>query len=102
MKGIIIGNGWFDPISQYPAYLDFAIKSGIVKLGTDLEKEIRKTVDSCLEELSKEGVENVKIHNSGCERILGQITDSTVQRYVLYSTVWNSKEEITDVFPDLV
>lgn len=53
-------------------------------MGTDLEKEIRKTVVSCLEELSKDGGENVKIHNSGCEGILSQITDSTVQRLVSF------------------
>lgn len=85
LKGLLIGNGWIDPINQYPAYLDFALDAGVVKKGSATETSIRKSVDSCLARLTAGGVINVKIHNGGCEGILGAITDSTVQRCVSIS-----------------
>ena len=36
LKGIAIGNGWMDARRQYPAYLDYAVKHGIVDEGTDV------------------------------------------------------------------
>ena len=36
LKGIAIGNGWMDARRQYPAYLDYAVKHGIVNEGTDV------------------------------------------------------------------
>ncbi|KAM0756169.1 alpha/beta-hydrolase [Meredithblackwellia eburnea MCA 4105] len=79
LKGLLIGNGWIDPLSQYPAYLDFALQAGVVKKGSEVETRIRKETESCMTELERIGAKNVKIHNAGCENILGSITDSTIQ-----------------------
>lgn len=31
LKGAAIGNGWIDSKQQYPAYIDFAVKSGMIE-----------------------------------------------------------------------
>jgi len=31
LKGIAIGNGWIDPKKQYPSYLDYSVKMGILQ-----------------------------------------------------------------------
>jgi hypothetical protein len=79
LKGLLIGNGWISPLDQYPAYLDFALQSGIVKKGSETEKKVRKDVDDCVKQLLEGGRDKVKIHNGNCEGILSAITDSTVQ-----------------------
>lgn len=80
LKGLLIGNGWIDPANQYPAYLDFALQSGIVKKGSAAETAVRKAVDECESHLKRQKVE--RIHEGVCERILGAITDSTIQKCV--------------------
>lgn len=78
LKGLIIGNGWIDPYNQYPAYLEFAVKAGVVKEGSDTETKVRKQVDECRTMLDAK--EMIRVHNGQCEDILTTITDSTVQR----------------------
>lgn len=34
--GAAIGNGWIDGRSQYSAYLDYAVKHGLIEEGTDV------------------------------------------------------------------
>lgn len=52
LRGAAIGNGWMDGRRQYPAYLDYALKHGIVELGSDAYKECKKITDACMDELS--------------------------------------------------
>jgi len=85
LKGLMIGNGWIDPTSQYPAYLEFALQSGIVKKGSAAESKVRKAVDDCEAALKRNRAE--RIHEGACERILGAITDSTIQKCVLLSFI---------------
>lgn len=33
LKGVAIGNGWIDSQTQYPSYLEYALKHGIVAEG---------------------------------------------------------------------
>ncbi|GAA6041532.1 hypothetical protein JCM8097_004247 [Rhodosporidiobolus ruineniae] len=80
LKGLLIGNGWIDPYNQYPAYLDFALQAGVIKKGSDAEATVRKAVTDCLAALERKGgVKGVRIHEGVCERILGAVTDSTIQ-----------------------
>lgn len=58
-----------------------------------MESRLRKEVDACSARLKALKPGEVKIHNAGCEGILGGITDSTIQRFVplLHHTcVYNS------------
>lgn len=34
LKGIVMGNGWIDPQTQYKGYADFAYEKGLIKKGT--------------------------------------------------------------------
>ncbi|KAJ8297313.1 Pheromone-processing carboxypeptidase KEX1 [Rhodotorula toruloides] len=82
LKGLLIGNGWIDPYNQYPAYLDFALQAGVIKEGSDAEKAVRKEVKTCQEHMDVKvsgGMDKMPIHLGICERILGAITDSTIQ-----------------------
>ena len=36
LKGLAIGNGWIDARRQYPAYLDYGLKHGLVEPGSDV------------------------------------------------------------------
>jgi|SRR5882762_7489408 len=36
LNGVAIGNGWIDPRRQYPSFLDYAVKHGIVELNSDV------------------------------------------------------------------
>jgi carboxypeptidase D len=38
LKGLAIGNGWMDPLRQYPAYLEFAVKEKLIKEGTKVRR----------------------------------------------------------------
>lgn len=35
-KGLAIGNGWIDARRQYPAYLEYGLKHGLVETGSDV------------------------------------------------------------------
>lgn len=37
-KGIAIGNGWIDARRQYPAYLEYGLKHGLVEPGSDVRE----------------------------------------------------------------
>lgn len=36
LKGIAIGNGWIDGYTQYPSYLEYAVKHGILSESEDV------------------------------------------------------------------
>jgi len=36
LAGIAIGNGWIDSRTQYPAYIEYALKVGLFKEGSDV------------------------------------------------------------------
>ena len=38
LKGLAIGNGWIDARRQYPAYLDYGLKHGLVVPGSDVRE----------------------------------------------------------------
>ncbi|KAK6358828.1 Cell death protease [Orbilia brochopaga] len=70
VAGLLIGNGWIDPKSQYPAYLEFAYQAGLVKHGSDVAKKLEAQQASCLARLAQEGN---KIDSGSCEEILQMI-----------------------------
>lgn len=39
-KGIAIGNGWIDARRQYPAYLEYGLKHGLVETGSDVRETL--------------------------------------------------------------
>lgn len=92
LRGIAIGNGWIDGRRQYPAYLDYAVKHGLIEENSDVSdtlfhiccgikicyqfyKESKKVTDQCLVQLDKiTGPEPVK--DDFCESVLGTVMTS--------------------------
>lgn len=72
LKGLLIGNGWISPIDQYPAYLSYAYKSGLITGGTEVAKQIESQQAICIDALAKNDGAN-RIDTMQCEKILQEI-----------------------------
>ncbi|ELR06609.1 Cell death protease [Pseudogymnoascus destructans] len=72
LTGLLIGNGWISPVDQYPAYLSYAYKSGLITGGTDVAKQIESQQAICIEALDKNDGAN-RIDTMQCEKILQEI-----------------------------
>lgn len=68
LQGIMIGNGWIDPVRQYLSYLPFMYEAGILEQGTDLARSIEDLHKKCADELAQVDVSKV-VHVPVCERI---------------------------------
>ncbi|EPQ59066.1 alpha/beta-hydrolase [Gloeophyllum trabeum ATCC 11539] len=68
-KGAAIGNGWIDARRQYPAYLDYAVKHGLVEPNSDDYKRAKEVTDACMTELDKI-TDREPINVDMCERVM--------------------------------
>lgn len=73
LQGIMIGNGWIDPVQQYQSYLPFAYKTGLVKQGSSISAKLENQQRECLKSLAKQG-KSVSIRDKVCDGILNSIT----------------------------
>ncbi|KAJ8516650.1 hypothetical protein ONZ45_g6071 [Pleurotus djamor] len=48
LRGIAIGNGWIDGRRQYPAYLDYAVKMGLLEENSEDWKYAKKETEACI------------------------------------------------------
>ncbi|KAF7332638.1 Carboxypeptidase [Mycena kentingensis (nom. inval.)] len=69
LHGVAIGNGWMDARRQYPAYIEYAVKMGILEEGSDAWKAAKKRTDECNEEL-KTITDREPIVSRRCEGML--------------------------------
>ncbi|KAF9057813.1 alpha/beta-hydrolase [Panaeolus papilionaceus] len=72
LKGVAIGNGWMDSRSQYPAYIEYAVKTGLLEENSDPWKAAKKEVDSCNAELERLKDSNPMLIKS-CQQVLRSI-----------------------------
>lgn len=79
LKGIIIGNGWVDPVTQYLGYHEFAFQAGLITESSPAAQTVMKAVEQCNKTINEIGVDKVPIHLEACEGILNSITGSTIQ-----------------------
>lgn len=71
LKGLAIGNGWVDPLNQYPAYAEFAYQKGLIKKGTPESKLLDNAVASCQETMKQfEDPLKTPVHIDGCEQVV--------------------------------
>ncbi|KAK5129370.1 Cell death protease [Meristemomyces frigidus] len=71
LSGLLIGDGWISGVDQYTAYLPFAYEAGLIKSGSDGERQIQDQQKICLHELDRGGKDHVDV--SSCEAILQDI-----------------------------
>ncbi|KAK9387193.1 Alpha/Beta hydrolase protein [Lipomyces mesembrius] len=74
LKGIMMGNGWIDPVKQYLSYVPFSYSKGILQQGTDAAKKVDVAYKKCLDTLNQ-GVPVIEVPD--CENILDVILDVT-------------------------
>ncbi|KAK9455859.1 Alpha/Beta hydrolase protein [Dipodascopsis uninucleata] len=72
LKGIMIGNGWMDPVRQYLSYLPFAYQNGLIAAGSKEAQIIEKALNTCIADLNKDGP---LIDVPSCEYILDLILE---------------------------
>ena len=74
LKGLAIGNGWIDGRHQYPAYLDYAVKHGIIEENSDVR--LFSMVHDKVSEIVLQLWKSVKQETDDCVAALDQITNS--------------------------
>ena len=85
LKGLLIGNGWIDPYSQYPAYVDFAYQTKLLdRSGSGATTsagvaKVDEVLESCNAERERVGKDKFPINSRTCEGILSTITETTLQ-----------------------
>ncbi|KAJ5808905.1 hypothetical protein N7474_010174 [Penicillium riverlandense] len=74
LQGLLIGNGWVSPKDQYPEYLPFATREGLVKEGTSVYHNLEVMHNLCMTRLEANGAQN-KISIPSCENIVSKIAE---------------------------
>lgn len=77
LKGLLIGNGWIDPVSQYPAYSTYAYDAGLIKHGTDEGKAVDAEFAKCKKMLDR----GSHVSLDQCENVLDTILRVTRDKY---------------------
>ena len=76
LLGIAIGNGWIDPATQYPAYVEFAVKQNLLKVDSKEYKHAMDLLKSCQEALnSTSSTSPMTPHLDACESVMGATVD---------------------------
>lgn len=78
LKGLAIGNGWIDGRHQYPAYYDFALRSGLIKEGSQIEKDARQALEVCKQSLSQPR-DFIPVNYDECESVMGSVSNGLIQ-----------------------
>lgn len=72
LRGLLIGNGWISPITQYPSYLSFAYNEGLVKEGSQTGKKLDAAQSVCLSKIEAAGSKGT-VEIAECESVLQDI-----------------------------
>jgi carboxypeptidase D len=96
LRGVLIGNGWIDPVRQYQAYLPFVYETGLVKPGSSVAATLENQQRECIKSLAEQG-KNVSIHDSVCEGILNSITRELFLETGLNKTDPNACVNVYDI-----
>ncbi|CAG8921764.1 unnamed protein product [Penicillium salamii] len=78
LKGLLIGNGWISPQDQYPSYMKYIVREGLVEGGSTLHANLNSLNEVCLSNLETPGAKD-KVSVSSCEFVLEQFLDLTTE-----------------------
>jgi len=73
IRGSAIGNGWIDARRQYPSYLDYAVKHGLVEPGTAQYERGKKATEDCVSLINE--IEGEPIHVDACDGVMQTVVD---------------------------
>ncbi|KAK5740429.1 Cell death protease [Elasticomyces elasticus] len=77
LSGLLIGNGWISGPDQYPSYLQFAYEAGLIKAGSDQERQLQDQQKICYKDLDGGGKDHVD--TPSCEGILQDLLRLTTE-----------------------
>ncbi|KAI0080868.1 alpha/beta-hydrolase [Panus rudis PR-1116 ss-1] len=80
LKGAAIGNGWIDAKRQYPSFLEYAVKHGLISEGTDDYKRGKEATDKCMETIEKLGDDVEPVHTDLCEGVMQKVIQGHVKK----------------------
>ena len=63
---MLFGNGWTDPLNQYPAYVSYAYESGILERGSDKAKPVESQMAECRKAMAQ----GIHVYIDVCEDVL--------------------------------
>ena len=75
LKGILLGNGWIQGATQYPAYLRYAYDHGLLARGSAQAQAVEAKMNICSALLSSGGSDRVDVPE--CEAVLSEILYQT-------------------------
>jgi carboxypeptidase D len=76
LKGAAIGNGWMDGKHQYPGFLQYGVKHGLIEENSEAWKRAKKTTDDCMAELDGTYKDSNPISTDRCEQVLFSVLAS--------------------------
>ncbi|TRM67816.1 Alpha/Beta hydrolase protein [Schizophyllum amplum] len=68
LSGVAIGNGWIDSRRQYPSYLDYLVRVGILSETTDEYKDAKERTEQCTKGM--ENYVNEPINAKECDGLI--------------------------------
>jgi carboxypeptidase D len=71
LQGLLIGNGWIDPVNQYLTYLQFSYSTGLIEQGSKAANVIEQMHNACADALSE--LANMTVHVDKCEKMTNEI-----------------------------
>ncbi|KAA1127015.1 Cell death protease [Puccinia graminis f. sp. tritici] len=105
LKGIMIGNGWIDPINQYLTYPEFAFKVGLVNPSSKAADLVNEELKKCTEWIDSNSTTPSAITDSTVQTVnsqkmcLNMYDVRLVDSYPAYGLTW--PPDLADITPYL-